>query len=142
MQPSTHEVFSRDETIVTGSDRTFGLVISAALVLVTLVNAWHSGRAWPWTGGAAALLLAAALLRPSILHPLHLMWLRFGLLLHSVVNPVVMALVFYGTVFPTGLVMRMLGKDMLRLKWQPDADSYWIPRQPPGPSPETMKDQF
>jgi hypothetical protein len=36
----------------------------------------------------------------------------------------------------------MLGKDMLRLKWRPDADSYWIPRQPPGPAPETMKDQF
>jgi hypothetical protein len=142
MQQSTHEVFSRDEKLVTGSDRTFGLVMTAALVLVTLLNGWHLGRAWPWTGGAAAIFLAAALRRPAILHPLHLIWLRFGLLLHSVVNPVVMALVFYGTVLPTGLVMRMLGKDMLRLKWQPDADSYWIPRQPPGPSPETMKDQF
>jgi hypothetical protein len=142
MQQSTHEVFSRDEKIVTGSDRTFGLIMSTALVLVTLLNGWHSGRAWPWTGAAAAIFLAAALLRPAILQPLHLLWLRFGLLLHSVVNPVIMALVFYGTVLPTGLVMRMLGKDMLRLKWQTEADSYWIPRQPPGPSPETMKDQF
>jgi hypothetical protein len=142
MQQSTHEVFARDEKTVIGSDRTFGLVISAALVVVTLLNGWHLGRAWPWTGAAAALFLAAALLRPAILHPLHLMWLRFGLLLHSVVNPVVMALVFYGTVFPIGLVMRMLGKDMLRLKWQPNVDSYWIPRRPPGPSPETMRDQF
>ena len=59
-----------------------------------------------------------------------------------VVNPIVMALLFYGTVLPTGLVMRVLGKDLLRLKRQPDADSYWIMRQPPGPSPGTMKDQF
>ena len=48
----------------------------------------------------------------------------------------------YGCVLPTGLVMRAMGKDLLRLKRQPGADSYWIVRQPPGPMPETMKDQF
>jgi len=84
----------------------------------------------------------AGLFRPSVLNPLNRIWLKFGLLLHSVVNPVVMALLFYGTVLPTGLVMRMLGKDLLRLKRQPDAKSYWIVRQPAGPSPETMRDQF
>jgi hypothetical protein len=142
MEQSTHEVFSRDEKIVAGSDRTFGFVMAAALALLTSLNAWHSGRLWPWTGGLAALLLAAALLRPAALHPLNLIWLKFGLLLHRVVNPVVMALLFFGTVLPTGLVMRMMGRDPLRLKRQPEADSYWIARQPPGPSPETMRDQF
>jgi hypothetical protein len=139
---STHEVFSRDEKVVAGSDRTFGLVMAAALAAVTALNAWHSGRVWPWTGGVAALLVAAAVLRPSLLHPLNLMWLKFGLLLHKVVNPVVMALLFYGTVLPTGLIMRWLGKDLLRLKREPGAESYWIVRKPPGPSPETMRDQF
>jgi hypothetical protein len=142
MKQATHEVFSREERIVAGSDRSFGIVMAAALAAVTLLNVWHSGRLWPWTGGLAAMLLMAGLLRPAVLHPLNLIWLRFGLLLHRVVNPVVMALLFYGTVLPTGLVMRILGKDLLRLKRQPDADSYWIVRQPPGPSPETMKDQF
>jgi hypothetical protein len=142
MEQSTHETFARDEKVAAGSDRSFGLVMAAALAAVTLLNIWHAGRVWPWTGGAAALLLVAGLLRPAILHPLNLIWLRFGLLLHRVINPIVMALLFYGTVLPTGLVMRMLGKDLLRLKRQPDADSYWIVRQPPGPSPETMKDQF
>jgi hypothetical protein len=142
MEQSTHELFSRDEKIVAGSDRSFGLVMAAALAIVSSLNAWHSGRLWPWTGGLAALLLAAAFLRPAVLHPLNLVWLKFGLLLHRMVNPVVMALLFYSTVVPTGLVMRMMGKDPLRLKRQPDADSYWIVRQPPGPSPETMADQF
>jgi hypothetical protein len=142
MKQSTHEVFSCKEEIVAGSDRSFGVVMAAALAALTLLNAWHSGRLWPWTGGLAGLFLAAGLLRPSVLNPLNRVWLKFGLLLHRVVNPVVMALLFYGTVLPTGLVMRMLGKDLLRLKRQPDADSYWIVRQPPGPSPETMKDQF
>jgi hypothetical protein len=142
MNQSTHEVFSREEKVVAGSDRSFGLVMAAALAAVTLLNVWHAGRLWPWTGGLAALFLVTGLLRPSVLNPLNRIWLKFGLLLHSVVNPVVMALLFYGTVLPTGLVMRMLGKDLLRLKRQPDAASYWIVRQPPGPSPETMRDQF
>jgi hypothetical protein len=139
---STHEVFSRDEKIVAGSDRSFGLVMAAALAAVTVLNFRHAGRLWPWTGALAAMLLAAGLLRPAVLNPLNLIWLRFGMLLHRVINPLVMALLFYGTVWPTGAVMRLMGKDLLRLKRQPDADSYWIVRQPPGPSPETMKDQF
>ena len=142
MKQSTHEVFSREEKFVVGSDRSFGLVMAAALATVTLLNVWHAGRLWPWTGGLAALFLVAGLLRPSVLNPLNRIWLKFGLLLHRVVNPVLMALLFYGTVLPTGLVMRMLGKDLLRLKRQPDAESYWIVRQPPGPSSVTMKDQF
>lgn len=135
MKQSTHEVFSREEKTVAGSDRSFGVVMALALAAVSLLNVWHSGRLWPWTGGLATLFLAAGLLRPSVLNPLNRVWLKFGLLLHAVVNPVVMALLFYGTVLPTGLVMRMLGKDLLRLKRQPEADSYWIARQPPGPSP-------
>jgi hypothetical protein len=142
MKQATHEVFSRDEAVVAGSDRTFGLVMAGAFAAVTALNLWHAGRLWPWTGGLAVLLLAAGMLRPALLHPLNLVWLKFGLLLHRIVNPVVMALLFFGTVWPTGLVMRALGKDLLRLKRQPDADSYWIVRTPPGPLPETMKDQF
>jgi hypothetical protein len=141
-EQSTHEVFSREEKIVAGSDRSFGLVMAGALAVVSSVNVWHVGRVWPWTGSMAALFLAAALLRPAILHPLNLLWLRFGLLLHKVVNPVLMALIFYGTVLPTGMVARLMGKDLLRLKREPDANSYWIPRTPPGPAPKTMKDQF
>jgi hypothetical protein len=142
MQQSTHEVFSRDEKIVAGSDRSFGLVMAAAFATMAIFNAWHAGRIWPWTGGLASLFLAMAWLRPSMLHPLNLLWLRLGLLLHRIVNPVVMALMFYGTVLPTGIVMRLMGKDLLRLKRRPDAETYWIARSPPGPAAETMRDQF
>lgn len=139
---TTHEVFSREEKIVAGSDRSFGFVMAGAFAVVSLLNARHVGRVWPWTGGLAVLFLIAALLRPAVLNPLNRIWLKFGLLLHRIVNPIIMALLFFGTVLPTGLVMRAMGKDLLRLKRQPDADSYWIVRRPPGPSPETMKDQF
>lgn len=142
MNHSTHEVFSRDDNVVAGSDRSFGMVMAVALAAVTLLNGWHAGRLWPWSGGSAALLLAVALVRPQALNPLNRLWLKFGLLLHRVVNPIVMALLFFGTVWPTGFVMRVMGRDLLRLKREPDAASYWIVRQPPGPSPETMRDQF
>ena len=140
--PATHEAFERDEEIVAGSDRSFGLVMAGAFSVVTALNAWHAGRIWPWTAGVAAAFLVAALLRPALLNPLNRLWLNFGLLLHRIVNPVIMALVFYGTVLPTGLVLRAMGKDLLRLRREPEADSYWIVRTPPGPAPETMKDQF
>jgi hypothetical protein len=139
---STHEAFERDEEVVAGSDRSFGLVMAGALAVVTALNAWHAGRIWPWTAGLAALFVIAALTRPALLNPLNRLWLKFGLLLHRVVNPVIMGLVFYGTVLPTGLVLRAMGRDLLRLKREPEADSYWIVRTPPGPAPETMKDQF
>ena len=142
MQETIHERYSRDETVIGGSARSFGIVMAAAFALMSLLNWWHDGHSWRWTGGIGVLFIAVALLYPAALDPLNRLWLKFGLLLHRVVNPIVMALVFFGTVLPTGLIMRALGKDPLRLKRQPNANSYWIERRPPGPAPESMKDQF
>ncbi len=141
MQQSTHESFTREEASAPGSDRTFGLVMAGALALLSLLNAWHAGHRWPWMLAAAALFLGAALLAPSALNPLNRLWMKLGLVLHKIVNPIVMGLLFYGTIYPTGLFMRLRGRDLLRLKREPGAESYWIARVP-GPAPETMRDQF
>lgn len=141
MNHSTHESLSRDETSAPHSERTFGLVMAGFLTLLALINGRHSGRFWPWELAIAILLLAAALIRPSVLSPLNRLWMKLGLLLHTIVNPIVMGLLFYGTIWPTGIVMRMRGRDLLRLKREPGSDSYWIARAP-GPKPETMRDQF
>ncbi len=142
MAGTIHETYSRNETGTPGSDRSFGIVMTAAFALIALLNWWHDGHSWGWTCGIALLFLLAAVGYPAALKPLNWLWFKFGLLLNKVVNPIVMALVFFGTVLPTGLVMRALHKDPLRLKRQPDAISYWIERRPPGPAPESMKDQF
>jgi len=142
MRKTIHESYSRDPTVIGGSDSSFGIVMTAAFALLSLLNWWHDGHSWRWTGGIAVLFLAAALLYPAALKPPNRLWLKFGLLLHKVVNPIVMAFVFFGTVLPTGLIMRALGKDPLRLKQQSDTNSYWIERHPPGPASESMKDQF
>jgi hypothetical protein len=68
---------------------------------------------------------------PAALKPFNQLWLKIGLLLHKMVNPIMTALVFFGAVMPTGLIMRALRKDLLRQKWQPDANSYWIERWAP-----------
>ena len=142
MQAATHETFARDDKTQVGSERSFGIVMAVFFALIAVLNCWHEGRVWPWLGGIAVLFLAAAYLWPAALKPLNRLWFRFGLLLHKVVNPMVMGLLFYVAVLPTGLIMRAMGKDLLRLKREPDSDSYWIVRRPPGPAPETMKDQF
>ena len=141
MAQSAHESFVRDEATAPGSDRTFGLVMAGALAVLALFNGWHHGRLWPWMLLAAALFLVLGLLWPSLLHPLNRLWMMLGLLLHRVVNPIVMGLLFYGTILPTGLVMRLRGRDLLRLRRDPAAETYWITRTP-GPAPETMRDQF
>jgi hypothetical protein len=142
MAGAIHENYSRGEIAMGSSGRSFGLVMSAALVVISLLNWWHQGHSWCWTGAVASLFLGAALFYPAALRPLNRLWLKLGLLLHKVMNPIVMALVFFSTVLPMGLLMRALGKDPLRLRPEPDANSYWIERRPPGPSPESMKDQF
>jgi hypothetical protein len=141
MNESIHETYARTETARLGSNRSFGLVMAAAFAVVGGINWWHHGAYWPWLLGVAVLFLAAALLFPASLTVLNKLWFKLGMLLHHVINPLVMGLIFFFTVFPTGLVFRLTGKDILRLKREPGSDSYWI-RRPPGPAPETMKDQF
>jgi len=139
---ATHERFAADEKNVPGSERQFGIVMALGLTLLSALNFWGTGSWWPWTLAIAALFALAVLIAPSTLKWLNLAWFKFGLLLHRVVNPLFMAVVYYASVVPTGLIMRALGKDMLRLNLEPDAETYWMARQPPGPAAETMKDQF
>ena len=90
----------------------------------------------------AAALFATARFAPRILAPLNRLWFKLGLVLHAVVNPIAMALLFFTTVTPIALVMRAMGNDPLRLRPDPDAPTYWNDRRPPGPEPGTMPRQF
>lgn len=138
----THEAFTRGGPVKGSSDRSFGVVFT---VVFAAIGAWPlmgGGGARLWSLVIAALFLAAALGRPRVLAPLNRLWMRFGLLLHKVTNPVIMGLVFFLAVTPTAVIMRVLGKDLLNRRLDPAAKSYWIERRPPGPRPETMKQQF
>ena len=139
---STHERFDRDETVRGSSDRGFGLVFAAVFAAVGLWPLTGGGEARIWSLAVALAILIVALARPRLLAPFNRAWLAFGLLLHRIVNPVVMGLIFYLAVTPTALIMRARGKDPLNRRFDPNAASYWIERDPPGPDPQTMNQQF
>ena len=90
----------------------------------------------------AAAFLLAALVVPKILAPLNDLWLQLGRLLHRIVNPVVMGILFFVVITPAALLLRLAGKDLLRLKRDPQATSYWVHRTPPGPEPQSLKNMF
>ncbi|MCP5370572.1 MAG: hypothetical protein H6907_02470 [Hyphomicrobiales bacterium] len=137
-----HEDFGRQERGKAGSDRAFGIVFAVAFAVVAAWPLMHGGPVRWWAVAVAGVFLVLALAVPKVLYPLNLVWFEFGLLLHKVVSPLVMGLLFFLTLTPLAFLMRLAGKDPLRLRFDPKADSYWIHRDPPGPPPETMRNQF
>jgi hypothetical protein len=137
-----HEQLDRSEEVKGSSDRSFGVTFSAVgaiLALWPLLNA--EAPRW-WLLAFAAALLAVSLVAPRLLRPLNKIWLRIGLLLHKVVSPVILAIIFFGVLAPFGVAMRIAGRDQLRLRRDKSVSSYWIARQPPGPAPKSMARQF
>ena len=142
MNPTTHEDSSREETVQGSSDRVFGLVWSGAFAVIGLWPLIGARPVRTWALGVAGAFLLVALLRPAVLAPVNRLWLRLGLLLQRITNPIVLGALFFGTVLPIGLAMRLTGKNPLRLGFDRSAESYWIPRRPPGPAPDSMPRQF
>jgi len=139
---TAHEDLGRRQEIHRVTDRAFGLTIAGVCLLFALWPLLRGGPTRNWPLAACAAFLLAALVSPRLLGPLHSLWARLGMVLHRIVNPVVMGLVFFLAVTPTGWILRLLKKDLLRLRFEPDLPTYWNSRQPPGPPPETMINQF
>ena len=138
----THESFQRNEEVRGSSDRSFGLVFAAVFGLIGLFPLLLGNALRPWSLIIAMAFLVTALLFPRILAPFNRLWLKFGFLLHRIVSPIVLGIMFYLVVTPIGLLMRLVGQDPLRLRFDKGAASYWIERIPPGPAPEDLKNQF
>ena len=129
-----------DEEVVGPSDRSFGFVFTGVFLVVALLPLWRGAAPRWWALAVAAVFLLLAVAAPRALAPANRLWLRIGLLLHRVVNPVVMAAVFYLVVTPFGFVMRRFNKSLTdRLRPDTAATTYWI-RRDNGSSP--MNQQF
>ncbi len=137
-----HEDLYRAHEVMAGSERTFGLVFAAVFALIGLWPLMGGAPVRPWALGLMAVFTLFAFVRPVALRPLNLLWHRFGMLLHCIVSPLVMGMLFFLTVTPLALIMRALGKDPLRLRFDKHAKTYWIERDPPGPAPDSMMNQF
>ena len=139
----SHENISRTNDVKMGSERSFGFIFTAVFAAFGGWQLYLGDTVWAWAPLAGAGVLAIiALALPRLLRPLNIVWLKFGLLLHKIVSPLALGLVFFVTVTPTALIFKLLGKDPLSLGLEPKANSYWIHRDPPGPDPQSMSNQF
>jgi saxitoxin biosynthesis operon SxtJ-like protein len=138
----SHEFQPRTEVVKISSDRSFGLVAAGFFALVGTLSAYNNGDRWPLWFTLAVTFAGVALAAPHTLAPLNRLWAKLGLLTHKIVSPLVLGLIFYACIVPVGWLMRMTGKDPLRLRLEPDSQSYWIHRVPPGPAPDSFKNQF
>jgi hypothetical protein len=138
---NTHENFTAFREARSTSDRSFGFVVGGILTALGLLPLVR-GHAWrPWLVAIGLILIAAAVVCPSWLHTLNLRWTRLGTFLHSIVSPVITALMFYLVVVPTAFVIHRMGKDSLKIRAEPQQQTYWSQRQS-GPEPKSMKFQF
>ncbi len=133
------EGFSRVEV---GSSRSFAIVFCVVFLLIGLYPLIGGSGVRVWSLGIAAIFLFFAFFFTSVLQPLNVLWFRFGMLLARIVNPIVMFVIYVVTILPFGLGVKLLGKDLLRLKLDKSAKTYWVEREPPGPEPGSLEDQF
>jgi hypothetical protein len=140
---SAHEDFSRtDDNPKQSSDRFFGITFFFVFLLIALWPLLSQNPMRPLALGIALAFLAVALAVPAWLAPLNRLWLKFGELLHRIVSPVILGIMFFGVITPVGWLMRLAGKDILSLKFNREASSYWVRREPPGPEKSSLKRQF
>ena len=121
------------------STKSFGIVFTIVFFLIALYPLTMSDGIHLWAILVSAIFLLLAFIAPQLLTIPNKLWFKFGILLGSIIAPVMMALVYCIAVLPTGLIMRFLGKDLLKQKQDKNAKSYWIERIEPMGS---MKNQF
>ncbi|HVM38204.1 MAG TPA: SxtJ family membrane protein [Sphingomicrobium sp.] len=125
------------------SNRSFGLFVTA---VASAFSVFFVVTARPTPAAVAALLAAAAalaaVLKPNLLAPLNKAWMMLGMALGAIVSPIVLAILFFGLFTPLALLLRLLGRDELRLRRAANGAGYWRLRQPPGPEPDSFRRQF
>jgi len=121
------------------SNRSFGLVFFILFLVISLWPFIHVGQFRIWSAVISIVFLILGLMNSKLLTPLNRLWFKFGMFLGAIVAPVVMGIIFFLVVTPTGFLMRMMGKDLLRRKYDKSNKSYWIKRDK---SSSSMKQQF
>tara|TARA_Y100000590_G_scaffold28288_2_gene31763 strand:- start:2185 stop:2571 length:387 start_codon:yes stop_codon:yes gene_type:complete len=122
-----------------GSNRNFGLVFFFVFLVISLWPLMHDGSIRIWSIIIALNFLILGLINSNLLTPLNKLWFKFGIALGAVIAPIVMSIIFFLAITPIGLLMKILGKDLLNKKINKKKNTYWIKRDVPV---GTMKRQF
>ena len=126
------------DEIKISSNRSFGIVFFIVFLLIALYPLLKGNDLRIWSLVISFIFLALGLIYSKILTPLNRLWFKFGLLLGRFISPLVMGIIFFIVVTPTGIIMRLFKKDLLNLKYN-KKETYWINKS--GPKSK-MKNQF
>ena len=126
------------DDIKISSNRSFGIVFFIVFLLIALYPLTYGEEIRVWSSIISLIFLVLGLFNSKILTPLNKLWFKFGIFLGKIISPIIMGIIFFLVVTPIGLLMRLLGKDLINLKYN-NNKSYWIEKK--GPKSK-MKNQF
>ena len=126
------------QSIQIGSNRSFGIVFFIFFLIIALWPLLNNHEIRLWSLIISLIFLILRILNSKLLSPLNKLWMRFGLLLGRIVSPIIMGIIYFFVVTPTGLIMKIFRKDLLSLK-KNDEKSYWIEKND---EKSNMKNQF
>ena len=121
------------------SNRNFGLVFFIVFLIVSLWPLTYGEPIRIWSVIISMVFLILGLMNSKLLTPLNKLWFKFGMILGAIIAPIVMGIIFFLVVTPTGFIMNIVGKDLLQKKYDKKKGTYWIKRDK---SISTMKRQF
>jgi Na+/H+ antiporter NhaD/arsenite permease-like protein len=143
MKTGLHEQFSREYHVEAVSNKRFGLVVGAIVLVFSCIHEYLHGE-FGWfavVGGIGLVLMVAALTRPHVLEPANRGWNKLGLLLHKITNPIFLGVMYAVAIVPSGLIMRAFGIDPMGLRGQ-SKTTYWIARSKTGSSAQSLEKPF
>ena len=128
----------KNTEIKIGSNKSFGVVFFIVFLLIAIYPLINNGELRIWSSIIAIIFLILGLINSKVLTPLNKLWFKFGLLLGKVISPIIMGIIFFLVVTPIALIMKIIGRDLLNLKFN-KGKTYWIEKNDPKSS---MKNQF
>ena len=127
------------DKIKISSNRSFGLLFFVVFLIISLWPLTSEGSIRIWSAIISSVFFILGLLNSKLLTPFNQLWFKFGMILGAIISPIVMGIVFFLVVTPTGFILRIMGKDLLNKKYDKEKETYWIKRDA---SIGTMKRQF
>ena len=115
----------KNTEIKIGSNKSFGIVFFIVFLLIAIYPLINNGELRIWSLVVAIIFFILGLVNSKVLTPLNKLWFKFGLLMGKIVSPLIMGIIFFLVVTPTAFIMRIIGKDLLNLKFN-NKKSYWI----------------
>jgi hypothetical protein len=126
------------DDIKIGSNRNFGIVFFIVFLLISLYPLLNQESLRIWSLIFSLIFLILGIINSKILTPLNKAWFKFGILLGKIISPLVMGLIFFFVVTPIGILMKILRKDLLNLRFNQNK-TYWVEKTEPK---SKMKNQF